>query len=688
MATMIPSATLLPAGDRILGPDGPIARTRADYEVRQPQIDMCNLVDRLIRDGGAGLIEAGTGTGKSLAYLIPAILSGEKIVISTDTIQLQEQLVGKDLPLLKRLLDPQRERPLTFAIAKGRSHFVCIRNAQGLVDEAGLLDEYNLPAQDAAAVLGRLERGWDGDRAHLVELEMADDRWMRLAGEESCTGKNCEYASRCPYLRAKAAYETADVVVTNHTMYLLHHWLLRRTGGTVGMLPNHQRWIADEAHTLSDWACDVFGVEITDRQPAAYIKKVRRQVKRLKLNIREEHLNLENLTRSAKAFFDVWHGAVDQEQVLSKFPPEILELARDLAADLAAQLKPVRQALYWATHEVDPEDTERRQAIERLYSGADLLIEGITTILDPEPDAANVRYAEVTGSNLTGKEVTLHCKPIETKWIFRRILESLDTAVFTSATLATGPGDSGFRSVAEELGLNLGQTETLQVESPFDYPRQVAGYIPKGMPDLPKGAADPSHYYSVLVEELEALIHHTEGGAFILFSNYKDLNECHRQLARRLTLHNYIVLKQGDASKDNLVAAFKDTKHGVLFGTKSFWTGVDIPGQCLRNVIITKIPFPNTLAPLNAARCAKIEANGRNSFGEFSLPRAIRDLRQGFGRLIRTRDDEGIFALLDPRMRTAKYRGQILQSLPDFTGGGDLNDLPRFLPKPQHERAA
>jgi ATP-dependent DNA helicase DinG len=616
-------------------------------------------------------------TGKSLGYLIPAILSGKRVVISTDTIQLQEQLVGKDLPFLQKVLQPLLGRPFRFAIAKGRSHFLCPRNCHGLIEERGMIAEYNLASYDAEAALEEYTnplKGWDGDRAHL-QLPIADDRWAKLCGDESCTGSSCEYATNCPSIRAKTAYEQAEVVVTNHTMYLLHHWVLERTFGAVGILPQHTVWIADEAHTLSDKCCDQFGVEISDRQPAAYVRRIKRQAKRLHLTLSDNDLNLEAVQRAADGFFEVFHGAVKQEQLLAEFPPEILDLARQMALELIAKIKPIRVALHWAAMDIPPDDYERRSAIERLYTGADLLIEGLDTILAPEPDGTDeaelrqwrdqVRYAEVTGSDLARKEITLHCKPIETRPIFRRILNNLESAIFCSATLATGYGAGAFRTIADELGLMLSDCATLQVESPFDYANAVRGYVPKGMPELRS-----PEYHTAVAEEVIQILNHSQGRAFILFTSVRDMKRVYELVIRRV---RFPVLIQGQASKDALIEEFKETPNCVLFGVKTFWTGVDVAGDALSCVVIVKLPFPSPESPLNKARCARIDAREHgNSFRDFMLPRCIRDVKQGFGRLIRTSRDRGLFVILDPRMRTARYGRDIADSLPPFPCTGTL----------------
>lgn len=642
----------------ILGADGLLAQALTRYEPRGAQVQMAKACAAAMEAGEHALIEAGTGTGKSYAYLIPAILSGKRVVVSTDTIQLQEQLIRKDLPFLARLLEPVLGRPIKFAIAKGRTNFLCERNAEEYLRNMAQ-DRFGCLAATKTLEQFHSQR-WDGDKSTL-KIAVRDGQWANICGDESCTGRSCEFAGSCPYLAAKQKYEDADIVVTNHTMYLLHHYVLDRTQGTAGILPEHTVWVGDEAHTLADKCVDIFGVEIPHHRPAAFMKRIARQAKRLKLNLSEGDLDAGAVNRTANNLFEWFHGALKQEQLLREFPEEILAGAVESMEALVGRLKPVRLALYWAGHHIEPEDVERRAAVGRLLDAADLMIEAFGDIFaapDPDLPETHVTYVEVTGSDMAGKEVTLHRKPIETRPIFQRILGRLDTAVFTSATLATGEGAGAFRPVAEELGLNPNGYRSLRAESPFEYARQVKGYVPASMPEL-----RAPEYHTVLAEEIASILTHTQGKAFVLFTSIRDMRKVHELVACQV---RFPILLQGEASKEFLVEQFQTTPNSVLMGVKTFWQGVDIPGEALSCVILVKLPFPQPEHPMNKARCDLIEKRGGNGFRDFSLPRCIRDVRQGFGRLIRTKTDTGLFAILDPRLRTARYGSAIANSLPNF----------------------
>ena len=661
-----------PVGDRILGPGGVIASALPGYEPRRPQIEMANLCGEVIAAGAqaAALIEAGTGTGKSLAYLVPAILSGERVVVSTDTIQLQQQLVDKDLPFLQRVLAD--ERPFTYAIAKGRANYFCERNTASYAQEYAASEPGN--AGVARYLLKHFQdRQWDGDKATLQE-QVSDAQWGLVCGDESCTGKHCEQATTCAYMLAKARYETADVVVTNHTLCLLHHYVMGRSHETVNILPAHRVWIGDEAHTLADRCQDVFGIEIRDSTPAALVKRLLRQAKALKFNLTVEGADgkrrpydFRPIYQAADALFSVFHGAVKEQMLLTEFPLPVREQAYQHAETLFDELRPVQMLLHNAAEKLDPiEDKQKQAAIARLDDSIDALIYGLRLLLrmDREPLPAGedewVMYAEVTGGrrNLGGRDVVLHCKPVETAPHFRKIRDRLESAIFTSATLANGAGAGAFRAAANELGIDLAAARTLQVESPFDYRSQVLGYVPKGMPELRS-----PEYYPALAAEIVRILEYSLGRAFVLFTSNRDLRAVHELVLART---RFPLLVQGTAPKDLLIEEFKNTPNAVLFGVKTFWTGVDIPGDALSCVILVKLPFPQYEHPLVKARTARVEARGGHGFRDVMLPHCIREVKQGFGRLIRSVTDCGIFVILDPRMRTARYGNEIAAALPSF----------------------
>lgn len=662
---------LAECGDLILGPAGPIAAKLPGYQARAPQIAMCNLVGRLIAKGADrtadreaasegleegedaepvhtprafGLIEAETGTGKSLANLIPAILSGQKVVISTATIQLQQQLIEKDLPFLEEALG----RPVIFAIAKGRTNYFCERNADAA--SVNSLPGMGLELyQDAL----RTFRGgeWDGDKSTL-RLPVLDSQWPDLCADDTCEGKGCKLKHRCPLMAAKELLEKADIIVANHTLVLLHHYVLARSG-TKGILPLHSVWIADEAHVLGDLAQQVFGQEVSQFRPVALVRRLKKQADALGIDLKD--LDLDEIERAGAAYFRTFHGAFKDQQLISEFPEPVRNVALANCEALVATLKPVLVALNREVAVIPMYEQERRFAVGALADSINLLVDSLRAMHRDESDR-DVCYCELTEDRRDGSRiVTLHRKPAEVGGIFRNaIFPNLDTFIACSATLATGRGPMGFRNMANELGIDLTTTDTLQVESPFDYRKQAKGYLSRRLP----GHTDPQ-WHNCVAREVDAILAHTKGRAFVLFTSVKDARACYDRLQTR-----YPIFLQGQEPKDELLRKFRETPNAVLVGVKTFWTGVDIKGEALSCVIIPKLPFPNFDHPLVRARVAKIEARGGNGFADYHLPRMIFEMKQGVGRLIRSDTDEGIICLLDQRLNNARYGKQVLNALP------------------------
>ncbi len=650
---------------------------------------MADLLGRLFREGGTALIEAGTGIGKSFAYLTPAILSGQPVVVSTETIALQQQLVDKDLPRLAPILKEVTGRDITYAIAKGRSNYFCVRNAEE--EEASFnFDSGGNPQVGASELLTEYRNGmWDGDRATL-ELPVSDLQWSVLAGDDSCQGSDCPNADECPYLEAKAKYKQADVVVANHRITMLHHRLLQETG--FSLLPDHRLWVADEAHTVPDILGDTFGAEIKHNTHTAFLKRLERQLRQLKIHAESHQLNREGVARAAGSFFSCFKDPSQQSVVLDQLDAATLGDAKERAERLNEAFRPAvnllgQLAAEYGTPGYDEEEETRQEpdsslaAIKRLQRSAGQIQRGLRDILMTDEELIRrgdeveigkwVRYVELgyaKRGQVQDQSVTLHCKPIEVQPHFRRIRRELHACCFTSATLAGG-GRDPWAATRREFGLVGEPVETFQAESPFDYARQVTGYIPAQSP-LPSSDS----YAAEIAQEIALILQKTRGRAFCLFTSHREMQEVYKKLAElRLP---YPLLLQGEASKDQLLRDFREQKGAVLFGCKTFWTGVDIPGDTLSAVILVKLPFPNPSAPLVAARCKVIERQGGKSFFDYSVPVCIRDIKQGFGRLIRNETDLGFFAILDARMRTKSYGGTICKALPDFDIHDDLADCP------------
>lgn len=702
---MTPTATTTkqPVSERVFGHSGLLAQRFNRYEPRPSQQQMADLVERMFdgsQDERVALIEAGTGTGKSYAYLVPAIESGEKVVVSTETISLQEQLIRSDLPALEEILG----RQIKFAIAKGRSNYFCQRNTLGFIqDERAKLEKSPqlITAEQLTADFSGQK--WDGNKATLQQ-KVPDLAWSDFAGDDSCTGARCEHADTCPYVIAKAAFDEADIIITNHHYYALYHYIRERVG--ISVLPDHRFYVADEAHTLPDIVQQVFGLEIRQGQPRRFVVKLLRQLKALKLSI-DWKPDMPAIETAADRFFDCFRGAAKEEQLWEEFPEDVIAQAEARMHTLVETLKPIQVALHRAAATCNPSD-EMLRALRMLKSSCDGLIAGLREMFEaptvpcncwselerfsdclnsegtgymPKHDClrcsgtgktANpdppVRYAEVVKSkDRDGKRhVTLHSKPAETAPIFKRMFGELESVILTSATMSVG---GSFGTICEEFGLGQFDVETMRAASPFDYPNQVRGYYPRTIPV--KSPANTSEYHDALTAEICEIITFARGRTFVLFTSNFDLAEVKRRL---WPVCEYPLLAQGDMPKDLLLQKFRK-EPSVLLGNKSFWTGVDIAGAALSCVVIVAFPFPQPDAPLVKARCERIDRkHGKMaSFGRYSLPRVVRDVQQGFGRLIRSKTDRGLFAILDPRWHTKAYaKRTIAPSLPSFPGSDEL----------------
>jgi ATP-dependent DNA helicase DinG len=675
--------------ERVFGRDGLLAQRFSGYEPRPSQQQMADLVERMLndqQDERVALIEAGTGTGKSYAYLVPAIESGQKVLVSTETISLQEQLIRKDLPALEAILG----HPIKFAIAKGRGNYFCERNTISFVQDQKAKLEPSEQLITAEQLLGDFTgRTWDGNKA-TVKRPVPDFVWADFSGDDSCTGAKCEHSGTCAYMAARQKVADADIIVANHHYAALDSYVFERVG--IRLLPEHRFYIADEAHTLPDIVQSVYGLEIRQGQPRRFVQKLLRQLKALKLDI-DWKPDMVRIEDAADAFFSCFRGAPKEEQLWEEFPEDVLAQAERRMEELVTVLKPIQVAIHRAAATCNPSE-EMLRALRMLKSGIDGMIGGLREMFEeptircdcwgqwdphPECDRCNatgripnpdppVRYAEVTKSReRDGKRhVTLHSKPAETAPIFRRMFRDLSSVILTSATLSVG---GSFSAVCEEFGLGQFDVETLRAASPFNYREQVRGYYPRTIPV--KSAENTSDYHDALTDEILRIVDWTGGRTFVLFTSNFDLSEVKKRL---YPVCPYPLLCQGDMSKDLLVSEFR-SEPSVLLGNKSFWTGVDISGAALSCVVLVAFPFPQPDAPLVKARCQRIDAkHGKMaSFQRYSLPRVVRDVQQGFGRLIRSNSDRGLFVVLDPRWHTKAYaKRTIAPSLPLFPGDEEL----------------
>ena len=645
----------------VLGPEGRIARRLTHYEHRPQQLEMAQAVERAIANRSHLLVEAGTGVGKSFAYLVPAILAvldnqsrekeeRKRLVISTHTINLQEQLIDCDIPFLNAVL------PVEFSavLVKGRSNYLSLRRMKGAGERSAALFSEPGEIQQLDQITSWAGRTTDGSRSDL-RFQPLPQVWSEVQSEHgNCLGRKCPTYGDCFYYKARRRVWNADLLVVNHALFF-SDLALRREGAS--LLPDYDVVVFDEAHTLEAVAGDHLGLSVSSGQIEFLLNKLWNERSRrgllLQHNIAEGQRLVQELRFQHRDLFDdihEWrerHGASNGRL---REPPRVEN--------------PVSPSLYKLSDNIKryADKLEREEEAIELTAQADrcLAIGGAIDRWLSQRDEDSVYWVETTDS--ARQNTRLVCAPIDLGPLLREeLFNQVPTAILTSATLAVGRQNFDF--IQNRLGLDAGAA--LKLGSPFDYKSQMRLILPEGMPDP---ASNPAGYETEVVERLKHYIAQTDGRAFVLFTSYRMLQSCAQRLSSWLKQEKFSLYAQGGGlSRKLLLERFRKDPRGVLFGADSFWQGVDVPGDALQNVIITKLPFSVPDQPLLEARLESIKQRGGNPFFEYQVPEAIIKLKQGFGRLIRTRRDRGQVVLLDPRVRTKRYGQLFLDSLPECT---------------------
>ncbi len=619
--------------DKIFGPSGSLSQKMSSHEYRPEQSQMASAVQRAFSQDRFLIVEAGTGTGKTLAYLIPAVLSGKKVIISTGTKTLQEQLFFKDVPFTR----DQLKLPFRASFMKGRGNYLCLRrfrlfSRQPLFQTMEEVAHYQVLKKWA----GRTKIG---DRAELAELPEDLSVWKEIcASSEACLGQSCEFSENCFITRMRQEAAGADVVIVNHHLFFAD--LAVRLKGYGEVLPRYEAAIFDEAHQLEEVATQYLGTAVSNFRFEELARDVRREATAAKLKDAVLNQIAGDLLDGQERFFHSLRGEDSRYRLLEKhLMGKVIESAEQLGQKLT---------LLSSHIEGMKDPTEGLRSLSRRAEELKRQFQEILDLSNPKM----VYWCEVRGRGLF-----LHSSPVDvSSELQENLYPRMKTAIFTSATLST---QGNFRFFKVRMGLEEGWGEVTDekiLDSSFDMKTQSLLYLPSHLPDPNQPTFLPR-----AVGEISKILELTRGRAFLLFTSIKNMEEAYRLLKGRVP---FTCLLQGERPKTTLLQAFRDDIHSVLFASASFWEGVDIQGEALSCVIIDRLPFSRPNEPIMEARLERIAASGGNPFWDYQVPSAILLLKQGLGRLIRTRQDRGLLVILDSRLLTKGYGKVFLGSLP------------------------
>ncbi|MBI4005244.1 MAG: ATP-dependent DNA helicase [Gammaproteobacteria bacterium] len=626
----------------ILSKDGPLAAYIDDFAVREQQQELAESIAQALEDRESLICEAGTGTGKTFAYLVPALISGKKIIISTGTKHLQDQLYYKDLPVVRKALG----LPVITALLKGRTNYLCMLRLEQSEKYIG-----NISSKMQTQLI--MIRKWAlksdiGDLTELADLsEESQLRTQITSTTENCLGQECQFYNDCFVFKARRRANEATLIVVNHHL-LMSDLSLRETGfGQV--LPKADAIIFDEAHQLPELAVEFFSqtlsshqfIELINDSRIAYLSDAK-DVQGF-MDVLDK---LQNALRKLRLAFGnrdyriAWHEIIKEKNINVALNNicETLQTVENILSDMS----------------------QRSQSLQNCWRRCGSIMNLLDTFLEHQ-NGDYVQWLETRGQGFL-----LHQTPLEISGIFQtRLAEQVCNCIYTSATLAVG---NDFTHFTSQLGLT--DVKAQSWPSPFDYRSQALLYLPPGMPD----PREP-YYTDRVINAALPVIHASQGHAFLLFTSHRALQDAAQLITNRI---DYPVFIQGEAPRTELLERFRKTRHAVLLGTSSFWEGVDVRGQALSCVIIDKLPFAPPDDPVFKARAAKMQQNGINPFIDYQLPEAVINLKQGAGRLIRDMNDYGVIMICDPRIMEKSYGRVFLDSLPEMKISTNITDVEDF----------
>jgi ATP-dependent DNA helicase DinG len=629
--------------DKVFAPGGWLARNHPNYEFRQGQLEMAESVEFALESRQHLIVEAGTGTGKTLAYLVPLLRSGLRAVVSTGTKNLQEQLFYKDVPFLKKLFPRMR-----VTLMKGRQNYLCRQKLYDM-ERQPVLD-----GMDEVEQYPKL-RKWEettetGDRAELPWMPDQSELWKKVdARSDACTGQKCQLFDRCFITQMHQRAAEADLLIVNH--YLFFADLALRENDYGALLPDYAALVFDEAHEMEDVATQYFGVEVSSYRMEELARDTEATLRLKGVKSNEVLAAVGELRRRSDAFFELFPRTEGRSNFDNR--DSFLEVNRGAYSSLANALMLLQTELSRVP--------ERPEEINNLMKRAQQLRATLEVVM--ESHERNMVY----WWERRGRGVFVQATPIDVSTLLReRLFERVETVILTSATLAVG---GSFDFLKRRLGVQNAKERVFS--SHFDYAHQSLLYTPIHLPD----PRQPD-FGRLASEEVVQLLKATRGRAFVLFTSYAQMRDVYERVRPRV---RYPLLIQGSMPRTQLLDSFRSTPHAVLFGTSSFWQGVDVQGEQLSAVLIDRLPFAVPSDPITAARIRQINDEGGNAFTEYQVPQAVITLKQGFGRLIRSETDRGILVMLDQRLVRMPYGKVFLESLPPYHKTNRLEDVKAFM---------